>query len=197
MRNGSAKRTTKETQVSAYIEIDGTGKSDISTGIGFLDHMLEQLARHSLMDITLKAQGDLHIDPHHTTEDVGITLGLAFREALGDLRGINRYGRAIIPMDEALSECYVDICDRPYLVFHVKFTQERLGGLDTEMFREWYYAFAQHAGVTLHAINRYGTNNHHIAESGFKALAKALREAATMDERNQGRLASTKEHMGA
>ncbi len=197
MRTGSASRETKETSVSAQIHIEGTGKAEIQTGIGFLDHMLEQLARHSLMDITVHAKGDLHIDPHHTTEDVGIVLGLALRDALGDMKGITRYGRAIIPMDECLSECYVDVCDRPYLVFKVEFTKEKLGDLDTEMFREFYYAFAQHAGLTLHVLNRYGVNNHHIAESGFKALARALREATRMDPRNEGRLVSTKEHMGA
>ncbi|MEM7197780.1 MAG: imidazoleglycerol-phosphate dehydratase HisB [Pseudomonadota bacterium] len=191
MRRGSVKRTTKETDIQATIMIDGSGKADIATGIGFLDHMLEQLARHSLMDITLQAKGDLHIDDHHITEDCGYALGQALREALGDRGGITRYGHAIIPMDETQSIVAVDLSNRPYLVWNVAFTCERLGTMHTEMFKELFQAFAVSLGANIHVNNMYGQNNHHIIESCFKGLARALRMATTKDSRQDG-IPSTK-----
>lgn len=191
-RRASVTRQTKETRIAVEIDLDGTGRYDIATGIGFLDHMLEQLARHGLIDLTIRAEGDLHIDPHHTTEDTGITLGQAFAKALGDRRGITRYGQALIPMDETLSRVAVDISGRPFLVWQVDFTRERLGDLDTELFREWFQAFAQNAGITLHAACLYGLNNHHMIESTFKALARALRQAVALDPREAGTVPSTK-----
>lgn len=192
MRQASVERNTTETQITASVGVDGTGCYTIHTGIGFLDHMLEQLSRHGLFDITLNARGDLHIDGHHTVEDSGITLGLAFKQALGDRKGITRYGSAYIPMDEALSRVAIDISGRPYLVWHVKFTQDKLGDMDAELFREWFQAFAFAAGITLHVENLYGTNNHHIIESCFKALARALRQAVSLDARMEGVVPSTK-----
>jgi imidazoleglycerol-phosphate dehydratase len=192
MRQASVERNTTETSIKVSVNLDGTGVYDIHTGIGFLDHMLEQLSRHGLLDITLKATGDLHIDGHHTTEDSGIALGTAVKQALGDRKGITRYGSAYIPMDETLSRVALDISGRPYLVWHVKFTQDKLGDIDTEMFREWFQAFAFAAGITLHVENLYGVNNHHIVESCFKALARALRQAISIDARNADAVPSTK-----
>lgn len=192
MRKAVVERTTKETRVTAEIDLDGTGKYDVSTGIGFLDHMLEQLSRHSLIDLTLRAEGDLHIDFHHTTEDTGIVVGQAVSEALGDRRGIRRFGAATIPMDETLSRISVDVSNRPYLVWRVDFSRPKLGEMDTELFKEWFQAFAQNAGVTLHVENAYGENNHHIVESCYKGLARALRDAIERDSRIAGEVPSTK-----
>lgn len=195
-RSATVDRATRETRISATVDLDGTGRSDIQTGVGFLDHMLDQLARHGLFDLTIRAEGDLHIDFHHTTEDVGITLGQAFAKALGDRRGIQRYGEAHVPMDEALSRVAVDISARPYLVWDVRFTRDKLGEMDTELFREWFHAFAQNAGLTLHVANLYGENNHHIVESCFKALARALRAATEIDSRRPDAVPSTKGTLG-
>ena len=195
-RSATVDRATRETRISATVDLDGTGRSDIQTGVGFLDHMLDQLARHGLFDLTVRAEGDLHIDFHHTTEDVGIALGQAFAKALGDRRGIQRYGEAHVPMDEALSRVAVDISARPYLVWDVRFTRDKLGEMDTELFREWFHAFAQNAGLTLHVANLYGENNHHIVESCFKALARALRAATAIDSRRPDAVPSTKGTLG-
>lgn len=192
MRQATINRTTSETQISASLNLDGTGQYDVATGIGFLDHMLSQLSRHSLIDITLKAVGDLHIDGHHTTEDSGIALGQAFAQALGDKRGITRFGHAYVPMDETLSRVALDISGRPYLIWKVEFNRDKLGDMDTELFKEWFGAFAQHAGLTLHVENIYGSNNHHIVESCFKALARALRAAIALDPRAADSIPSTK-----
>ncbi len=191
-RTASIERRTKETSIGATVNLDGTGAYDISTGVGFLDHMLEQLARHGLIDITLKAEGDLHIDQHHTTEDSGIVLGQAFAEALGDKAGITRYGSCYLPMDETLTRVAVDVSGRPFLVWKVDFSRSKVGEMDTELFREWFQAFAQNAGITLHVENLYGENNHHIAETCYKALARALRQAVAIDPRQSGRVPSTK-----
>ena len=191
-RNGSIHRKTKETDITATINLDGTGKADIATGIGFFDHMLEQLARHGLFDITLKAAGDLHIDGHHTVEDTGLTLGQALAQALGDRKGITRYGHAYAPMDESLSRVALDLSNRPYLIWNVNFTQEMLGEMQTELFREFFQAFSQAGGITLHCENLYGVNNHHMIESLFKALAKSLRMAVTVDPRAAHMVPSTK-----
>jgi imidazoleglycerol-phosphate dehydratase len=196
MRQASVERNTTETKIAVQVNVDGTGTYDVHTGLGFLDHMLEQLSRHSLMDITLRANGDLHIDGHHTTEDAGIALGMAVKQALGERKGIARYGSAYIPMDETLSRVSLDISGRPYLVWHVQFTQDKLGDVDSELFREWFQAFAFAAGITLHVENLYGVNNHHIIESCFKALARALRQAVTLDERMSGVVPSTKGTLG-
>ncbi len=192
MRKAQVTRDTKETKISAEINLDGTGQYDVATGIGFLDHMMEQLSRHSLIDIHLRAQGDLHIDYHHTTEDTGIVLGQAVTQALGERKGINRYGSALIPMDETLTRVALDASNRPYLIWRVNFDRDKLGDMDTELFKEWYQAFAQHAGLTLHVENIYGTNNHHIVESSFKALARALRQAIEIDPRKSDAVPSTK-----
>lgn len=191
-RQATISRRTKETQISASVDLDGTGAFDIVTGVGFLDHMLEQLARHSLMDIKLEAKGDLHIDFHHTTEDVGIVLGQAVAKALGDKQGITRYADVHLPMDEALTRVALDVSGRPFLVWDVTFTQPKIGEMDTELFREFFQAFAQNAGITLHVANLYGVNNHHIAETCFKGVARALRAAVTLDARQAGRVPSTK-----
>jgi imidazoleglycerol-phosphate dehydratase len=191
-RQATISRKTKETEITATVDLDGTGAFDIATGVGFLDHMLEQLARHSMIDITLKAKGDLHIDYHHTTEDAGIVLGQAFAKALGDKKGITRYADVHLPMDDTLTRVAVDISGRPYLVWNVEFTKPKLGEMDTELFREWFQAFAQNAGITLHVANLYGENNHHIAETCYKGLARALRAASELDARQQGRVPSTK-----
>jgi imidazoleglycerol-phosphate dehydratase len=196
MRRASVSRKTKETQIEAEIELDGQGRSDISTGIGFLDHMLDQLARHSLMDITLKAKGDLHLDYHHTTEDTGIVLGEAVAKALGERRGITRWGEATVPMDETLTRVALDASNRPYLIWKVVFSKPKLGEMDTELFKEWFQAFAQNAGLTLHIENLYGENNHHIVESCFKGLARALRAAIAIDPRKAGEVPSTKGVLG-
>jgi imidazoleglycerol-phosphate dehydratase len=191
-RQATIERSTKETRIKATIDLDGTGAYDVTTGVGFLDHMLEQLSRHSLIDITLKAKGDLHIDFHHTTEDSGIVLGQAVAKALGDKQGITRYASAYLPMDETLTRVAVDVSGRPHLVWKVNFSRPKLGDMDTELFREWFQAFAQNAGVTLHVENLYGENNHHIAETCFKGLARALRQAVAIDPRQGGRIPSTK-----
>jgi imidazoleglycerol-phosphate dehydratase len=192
MRTAKVSRKTKETDIVAAVALDGSGKAEIATGIGFLDHMLEQLARHSLIDITVTAKGDLHIDQHHTAEDVGIALGQALREALGDRAGIARYGDVHLPMDEALTRCAVDVSGRPYLVWKVAFSRDKVGDFDTELFKEFFQAFAQNGGLTLHIENLYGDNNHHIAETCFKALARALRLAVAIDPRQGDRVPSTK-----
>ncbi|MEZ5828103.1 MAG: imidazoleglycerol-phosphate dehydratase HisB [Hyphomicrobiales bacterium] len=191
-RQATIKRRTKETKISATVDLDGTGAYDVATGVGFLDHMIEQLARHSLIDIKLKAEGDLHIDHHHTTEDSGIVLGQAIAEALGDKAGIARYGSAYLPMDETLTRVALDVSGRPFLVWKVDFTRSKIGEMDTELFREWFQAFAQNAGITLHVENLYGENSHHIAETCYKALARALRQAVAIDARQSGRVPSTK-----
>jgi len=192
MRKGSIKRETKETTIQVDVNLDGTGQADIKTGIGFLDHMMEQIAKHSLIDITLKAKGDLHIDLHHTTEDSGIAFGEALKKALGDKKGIKRYASATIPMDETLSRVSLDISNRPYLVWNVKLKVEKLGEMDTELFKEWYHAFSQSAGITLHVENIYGDNSHHIIESCYKGLARALRTAVEVDPRAENIIPSTK-----
>ncbi|HYH70447.1 MAG TPA: imidazoleglycerol-phosphate dehydratase HisB [Methyloceanibacter sp.] len=191
-RSATVERKTKETAITATVDLDGTGAYEIATGVGFLDHMIEQLARHSLIDITLKAEGDLHIDQHHTTEDSGIVLGQAVAKALGDKQGISRYGSAYLPMDETLTRVALDVSGRPFLVWDVDFTRSKIGEMDTELFREWFQAFAQHAGLTLHVETLYGENSHHIAETCYKALARALRQAIAIDERQSGRVPSTK-----
>jgi imidazoleglycerol-phosphate dehydratase len=195
-RRASVERKTRETAINATIDLDGSGRYEVATGIGFLDHMLEQLSRHSLIDIALKAQGDLHIDFHHTTEDTGYVVGEAVAKALGDRRGIARWGDALIPMDETLTRVALDCSNRPYLVWKVKFSRPKLGEMDTELFKEWFQAFAQSAGVTLHVENLYGENNHHIVESCFKGLARALRQAVTIDPRHAGDVPSTKGVLG-
>jgi imidazoleglycerol-phosphate dehydratase len=196
MRTADIERTTHETKIRAVIDLDGTGKAEIRTGIGFLDHMLEQLARHSLIDITLTADGDLHIDGHHTTEDSAIALGHALSQALGDRRGIRRFGEALSAMDEALTRIALDVSGRPYLVWKVQFSQPRLGDLDTELVAHWFQTFALHAAVTLHVESVYGDNNHHICESCFKGLARALRAAIEIDPRRAGDVPSTKGVLG-
>jgi imidazoleglycerol-phosphate dehydratase len=191
-RTAEIRRKTKETEIEVTLDLDGTGVYDVKTGIGFLDHMLEQLARHSLIDLKLRAKGDLHIDFHHTTEDTGIAIGTAVNQALGERRGIVRYGSALIPMDETLTRVALDVSNRPYLIWKVTFSKPKLGTMDTELFKEWFQAFAQQAGVTLHVENLYGENNHHIVESCFKGLARALREAITIDLRSAAAVPSTK-----
>jgi imidazoleglycerol-phosphate dehydratase len=191
-RSATIERRTKETAISVTVDLDGTGAYSIATGVGFLDHMIEQLARHSLIDISLQADGDLHIDQHHTTEDSGIVLGQAIAKALGDKQGIARYGAAYLPMDETLTRVAIDVSGRPFLVWNVGFTRSKIGEMDTELFREWFQAFAQHAGITLHVETLYGENSHHIAETCYKALARALRQAVAIDERQGDRVPSTK-----
>ena len=192
MRTGAVKRKTKETDIEVAVDLDGTGASAVATGIGFLDHMLDLLARHSRIDIRVKALGDLHIDQHHTTEDTGIALGQAVRQALGDMKGITRYSDVHVPMDEALTRVAIDISGRPFLVFRVAFGRDKVGAFDTELVREWFQAFALNAGITLHVETLYGANDHHIAESCFKALARALRGAVAIDARAAGEVPSTK-----
>lgn len=196
MRTASIERTTKETAIKVRLNLDGSGLYTVATGIGFLDHMLEQLSRHSLIDLEIEAKGDLHIDFHHTTEDCGIAIGEAVRQALGDLKGITRYADVHIPMDETLSRVCVDVSARPYLIWNVAFSKPKLGEMDTELFREWFQAFAQSAGITLHVENLYGTNNHHIIESCYKGLARALRTAITIDPRKADSIPSTKGTLG-
>jgi imidazoleglycerol-phosphate dehydratase len=195
-RIASVSRSTKETSIEVTVNLDGTGEYQVSTGIGFLDHMLEQLSRHSLIDLTLTAKGDLHIDAHHTTEDSGIALGEAVAKALGDRRGITRYGDALIPMDETLTRVALDISGRPYLVWKTAFSQPRIGEMDTELFKEWFAAFAGSAGITLHIETLYGVNNHHIVESCFKGVARALRAAVAIDLRKADAVPSTKGTLG-
>jgi imidazoleglycerol-phosphate dehydratase len=196
MRQASVERKTKETQIAVEVNLDGTGQYDVKTGLGFLDHMLEQLSRHSLIDLKVRAKGDLHIDGHHTTEDTGITVGMAINKALGDRKGIVRYGDALIPMDETLTRVALDLSNRPYLVWKVNFSRPKLGEMDTELFKEWFAAVAQSAGMTLHVENLYGENNHHIVESCFKGLARALRAAAAIDPRKPDAVPSTKGTLG-
>lgn len=196
MREAKVARKTTETDIEVALNLDGTGKYDIQTGIGFLDHMLESLARHSLIDLKVRAEGDLHIDFHHTTEDTGIAIGDAVHKALGDRRGIRRYASSMIPMDETLSRVSIDVSDRPYLIWKVDFSKPKLGGMDTELFKEWFQAFAQNARITLHVENIYGENNHHIVESCFKALARALRDATETDPRAADSIPSTKGTLG-
>jgi imidazoleglycerol-phosphate dehydratase len=192
MRRAEIKRKTKETDIAVAVDLDGSGKGRIATGIGFFDHMLEQIARHSLIDVTIRANGDLHIDQHHTVEDVGIALGKAIRQALGDLRGIARYADVHLPMDEAMTRAAIDISGRPHLVWKVTFTRVKVGEMESELFHEFFQAFAQNAGITLHIENLYGRNNHHIAETCFKAVARALRAAIAIDPRQKTRIPSTK-----
>ena len=196
MRKALIERKTKETEILAEVNLDGTGAFSIATGVGFFDHMLEQLSRHSLIDITLRAKGDLHIDQHHTIEDCGIALGQALAKALGDKRGIKRYAHAYLPMDETLTRTALDISGRPYLIWRVALPSQKIGGMDTELFREFFQAFAQNAGITLHIELLYGENSHHIAESCFKGLARALRDAITIDGRVKNEIPSTKGQLG-
>jgi imidazoleglycerol-phosphate dehydratase len=192
MRTAEIVRKTNETDISVAVNLDGSGTHAMATGIGFLDHMLDQLAKHSLIDISVRAKGDLHIDFHHTAEDVGIALGEAVRKALGDKKGIRRYASSDLPMDGTLTRVAIDVSGRPFLVWKVEFSRDKVGEMDTELFREWFQAFAINAGVTLHVENFYGDNNHHIAESAFKALARALRDAVEIDPRAADRIPSTK-----
>ena len=192
MRKATIKRKTAETDISVSVNLDGSGTYDMETGIGFLDHMLDQLSKHSLIDISVRAKGDLHIDFHHTAEDVGIALGEAVRQALGDKKGIRRYASADLVMDGTLTRVALDVSGRPFLVWKVEFNRDKVGEMDTELFREWFQAFAMNAGITLHVENFYGDNNHHIAESAFKALARALRDAVEIDPRAKDRIPSTK-----
>ncbi len=196
MRSATITRHTRETRIEVGLDLDGSGSYDVSTGIGFLDHMLEQLSRHSLIDLRVRALGDLHIDFHHTTEDTGLAIGAAVAQALGDRRGITRYGSAMIPMDETLSRVALDISGRPYLIWRVAFSRPKLGEMDTELFKEWFQAFAQSSGATLHVETLYGENNHHIVESCFKGLARALRAATTIDARAAADIPSTKGTIG-
>ena len=196
MRVATVERNTRETRIKGRVDLDGTGAAEIATGIGFLDHMLEQLAKHSLIDIALHAKGDLHIDFHHTTEDTGYVVGEAVSQALGDRAGIQRYGHAMIPFDETLTRVSIDLSNRPYLVWKVALSRPKLGDMDTELFKEWFQAFAQSAGATLHVENLYGENNHHIVESCFKGLARALRQAVEIDTARAGAVPSTKGTLG-
>jgi imidazoleglycerol-phosphate dehydratase len=191
-RRAEITRNTAETRIHARIDLDGTGRAEIATGVGFLDHMLHALARHSMIDIALQAEGDLHIDFHHTTEDCGIVLGQALRAALAEKRGIRRYGQALVPMDEALAECAIDISGRPFLVWQVPFGAPKIGEMDTELFEEFFRAFAMQAGIALHIVLRHGSNAHHIAEGCFKAAARALRMAVELDPRAPDTVPSTK-----
>jgi len=192
MRSASVSRRTAETDVAVTVALDGTGTAEISTGVGFLDHMLELFARHGLLDLTVKVSGDLHVDQHHTTEDTGIALGQAILKALGDKKGIARYADVHLPMDETLTRVALDVSGRPFLVFRTEFPTEKIGAFDTELVREFFQAFAMNAGLTLHVETLYGLNSHHIAESCFKGLARALRQAVAVDPREEGRVPSTK-----
>ena len=196
MRKSKLDRKTNETDISVSLFIDGKGKSEIQTGIEFLNHMLEQLSKHSLMDIKINARGDLQIDDHHTTEDIGWALGEAFKDALGDRRGINRYGASLLPMDETMSRVVVDLSGRPFLIWRVVLPSEKLGTMETELIREWFQAFSMGSGITLHVENFYGVNTHHIIESCFKALARALRQAIEIDPRSSQEIPSTKGTLG-
>lgn len=191
-RTATISRKTKETDITVTVNLDGTGKTDIATGIGFFDHMLDALGRHSFIDLTVKTKGDLHIDGHHTVEDTGIVIGQAIKSALGEFAGITRYGHAYLPMDETLSRAAVDLCKRPYFVWNVSFDRDKIGDMDTELFKEFFQALAGNGGMCLHIENLYGENNHHIAESCFKAVARALRMAVTADAKLSGAPASTK-----
>ncbi|MFN6952322.1 MAG: imidazoleglycerol-phosphate dehydratase HisB [Albidovulum sp.] len=192
MRKGQITRTTKETDIAVSVDLDGSGRAEVATGVGFFDHMLDQIARHGMIDLTVKATGDLHIDDHHTVEDVGIALGQAVRQALGDLKGITRYADVHLPMDETLTRVAVDVSGRPFLVFRTEFSRHKIGTFDTELVREFFQAFAMNAGITLHVETLYGDNAHHIAESCFKGLARALRAAFAIDARRANEVPSTK-----
>lgn len=192
MRSASIARKTAETEIAVSLSLDGTGQSTLSSGVGFLDHMLTLLARHALFDMTVSCKGDLEVDQHHSVEDIGIALGQAFKQALGDKKGIRRYADCLLPMDETLTRVAVDVSGRPFLVFKTEFTREKIGDFDTELVREWFQAFAINAGITLHVETLYGINAHHIAESCFKGLARALRDAVAIDPREAGRVPSTK-----
>lgn len=196
MRTGEISRATKETEVAVKVNLDGTGRAEIATGIGFLDHMLDLLARHSRIDITVKAKGDLHVDHHHTTEDAGIVLGQCVKKALGDMRGITRYADVLMPMDETLTRVAIDISGRAVLVFRVEFPRDKIGDFDVDLVREFFQAFAMNAGVTLHVETLYGDNSHHVAESCFKGLARVLRLACAIDPSNKGEVPSTKGSIG-
>jgi imidazoleglycerol-phosphate dehydratase len=197
MRTATVERKTRETEIAVSLDLDGSGESDIDTGIGFLDHMLESFSRHSMIDLRVRAQGDLHVDFHHTTEDTAIVIGQAVRKALGDFAGITRFGQAVIPMDETLTRVALDVSNRPYFVWRVDIPKPKLGEMDTELFKEWFQAFAQQAGICLHIENLYGENSHHIVESCFKGTARALRQAIAPDERLEGSPASTKGTLAA
>ena len=192
MRTATVERKTRETEIAVSLDLDGSGVCDIDTGIGFLDHMLESFGRHSMMDLKVRASGDLHVDFHHTTEDTAIVIGQAVKKALGDFSGITRFGSALIPMDEALTRVAIDMSNRPYLVWKVAIPKPKLGEMDTELFKEWFQAFAQAAGLTLHVESLYGENTHHIVESCFKGLARALRQAVEIDPRKADAVPSTK-----
>ena len=192
MRKGAVARKTKETSIEVEIDLDGSGASQISTGVGFFDHMLDQLARHSLIDMKIRAEGDRHIDDHHTVEDVGIALGQALKQALGDKKGLVRYADCLLPMDEALTRVAVDVSGRPFFVFRAEFPTEKIGAFDAELVREFFQAFAGNGGLTLHVETLYGTNSHHIAESCFKGVARALKGAVAIDPRQEGHVPSTK-----
>ncbi|KQN93114.1 imidazoleglycerol-phosphate dehydratase [Sphingomonas sp. Leaf231] len=196
MRTATIRRDTTETRIAVTVNLDGSGAYDVKTGVGFFDHMLEQLARHGLIDLHIRCDGDLHIDEHHTVEDTALALGSAVAQALGDKRGIRRYGDALSPMDETLTRVALDISGRPWLVWRSRFSQARLGGMDTEMFQHFFHSFAQNAGITLHVETLYGDNNHHIAESMFKGLARALRTAVEIDPRKGDAIPSTKGTLG-
>ncbi len=196
MRTATVERKTRETEILVAVDLDGTGEYDVDTGIGFLDHMLEAFSKHSLIDLKVRAQGDLHIDYHHTVEDTGIVIGQAVAKALGDLKGIRRFASVEIPMDETCTRVALDVSNRPYLIWKVTFSRPKLGELDTELFKEWFQAFAQAAGITLHVETLYGDNNHHIAESCYKALARALRQAVEIDPRQADQIPSTKGVLG-
>lgn len=196
MRQATIERVTNETAITVTVNLDGTGVYDVKTGVGFLDHMLEQLSRHSLIDLTVRAKGDTHIDDHHTVEDTALAIGEAISRALGDRKGITRYGSAMVPMDETLTQVSLDLSNRPYLVWKVTFTRDKLGTIDTELFKEWFQALSQTAGMTLHVWNHYGENNHHIVESAYKALARALRQAIEIDPRKADAVPSTKGVLG-
>jgi imidazoleglycerol-phosphate dehydratase len=191
-RTAEVERNTKETQIKVRLDLDGTGRSKIATGVGFFDHMLDSFARHGGFDLEVETKGDLHIDMHHTVEDTGIVIGQAFNQALDGFKGVRRFGHAYIPMDETLTRCAVDLSNRPYLIWHVKFSRPRVGEMDTELFKEFHHAFAMHAGACVHIETLYGENSHHIAESGFKALARALRDAVEPDPKTGGAAPSTK-----
>ncbi len=195
-RQATLTRSTKETAITVTVDLDGNGKAEIATGIGFFDHMLDQIARHGLIDLTVSAKGDLHIDDHHTVEDVGITLGQAVKKALGDMKGITRYADVHLAMDETLTRVAIDVSGRPFLVFRTQFARDKIGSFDTELVREFCQAFAMNAGITLHVETLYGENQHHIAESVFKGLARALRIAFTPDPRRLGEIPSTKGSLG-
>ena len=191
-RTAELVRETKETQIRVSIDLDGSGRARVSTGVGFFDHMLESFARHAGIDVEIETKGDLHIDMHHTVEDTGIVIGLAINKALDGFKGVRRFGHAYIPMDETLTRCTIDLSNRPYLVWKVQFSRPKVGEMDTELFKEFHHAFAMNAGACVHLETLYGDNSHHIAESGFKALARALREAVELDPKTHGHAPSTK-----